>query len=54
MKIADGFEMACIIALKKLDEIAKVIDIKKNNHEALIEAAMTSLGSKVVSKSKRQ
>jgi len=43
----------CEIALKRLDEIAEEIDITSNNHENLILAGMTSLGSKVVSKFKR-
>ena len=53
LKIADGFDKACDIAVKRLEEITEEIDVKSNNHESLIEAAMTSLGSKVVSKYKR-
>jgi T-complex protein 1 subunit epsilon len=53
LNIADGFDKACDIACKRLDEISEEIDIKENNHERLIEAAMISLGSKVVSKNKR-
>lgn len=53
LKIADGFDKACDIAVKRLEEITEKIDVKSNNHETLIEAAMTSLGSKVVSKYKR-
>lgn len=54
LKIADGFDKACEIACKRLDEIAEVIDIQENKHERLIEAAMTALSSKVVSKNKRK
>lgn len=53
LKIADGFDKACEIAIKRLEEITEKIDIAANGHETLIEAAMTSLGSKVVSKYKR-
>lgn len=49
LRISDGFEKACEIAMKKLDDICDEINIFENNNEKLIEAAMTSLGSKVVS-----
>lgn len=49
LKISDGFEKACEIAVNKLDELCEEVDILSNNNEKLIEAAMTSLGSKVVS-----
>lgn len=54
LKIADGFDKACEIAINRLQEISETIDIKSNNSERLIEAAITSLGSKVVSKYKRK
>lgn len=50
LKIADGFEVACDIAVKRLDAIAEEINITKNNHEFLRKCATTALGSKVVSK----
>lgn len=49
LKIADGFDRACEIAVKKLDEVAQDINIAKNNYEKLKECAKTALGSKVVS-----
>jgi len=49
LKIADGFETACDIAVKKLDQIKEPLNITKNNHENLRKCAMTALGSKVVS-----
>ena len=52
MKIADGFEQACEIAVKKVKEISEPIDIKKNDYEFLRKCATTALGSKVVSKCK--
>eukprot|EP01017_Pseudomicrothorax_dubius_P007591 TRINITY_DN12374_c0_g3_i2.p1 TRINITY_DN12374_c0_g3~~TRINITY_DN12374_c0_g3_i2.p1 ORF type:complete len:537 (+),score=191.32 TRINITY_DN12374_c0_g3_i2:145-1755(+) len=54
LKIADGFERACEVAVKRLEAIAETIDIEADNHEALIRAGMVSLGSKVVSKNQRQ
>ena len=54
LKIADGFEKACEMAIEKVDEVATDLDIEANNHEELIKCAMTALGSKVVSKHKRE
>lgn len=54
LKIADGFDKGCEIAIKRLEAISEKIDITENDHEKLIEAAITSLGSKVVSKYKRK
>jgi len=54
LKISDGFEKACDLAIKRLEEIAEEIDIDSNDHENLKKAAMTSLGSKVVSKYKKE
>ncbi len=53
LKISDGFDRACDLAVKRLNEIAEEINITEQNHERLIEAAMIALGSKVVSKNKR-
>ena len=50
MKIADGFDKACDIAVKKLESIQEEINITKNDHDYLKKCAMTALGSKVVSK----
>jgi T-complex protein 1 subunit epsilon len=44
-KIADGFDLACKMTLKKLDEIAEEFPIA--DKEAMIRTAITSLGSKV-------
>jgi T-complex protein 1 subunit epsilon len=54
LKIADGFEKGCELAIKRLEEIAEEIDIDANDNENLKKAAMTSLGSKVVSKHKKE
>ena len=50
LKIADGFEKACDIAVEKLEDIKEEINITKNDYEQLKKCAVTSLGSKVVSK----
>jgi T-complex protein 1 subunit epsilon len=50
LKIADGFERACDIAVKRIADIQEEIDIQKNDHEFLKKCATTALGSKVVSK----
>lgn len=50
MKIADGFEKACDIAVARIEEIKEEINIQKNDHEFLKKCAITALGSKVVSK----
>ena len=49
LKIADGFEKACDIAVAKLDTIQEELNITKNNHQNLRKCAKTALGSKVVS-----
>jgi T-complex protein 1 subunit epsilon len=54
LKIADGFEKACEMAVTRLDAISEDLDIEANEHEELIKCAMTALGSKVVSKQKRK
>lgn len=54
LKVADGFEKACEIAVKKIEDIAIELDIEENKNEELIKCAMTALGSKVVSKQKRE
>ena len=50
LKIADGFERACDIAVGRIDEIQEELDIFKNDHAKLRACAKTALGSKVVSK----
>lgn len=46
-KIAAGYSRACELACKKLDEIAQTLPPILQNKEALIETAMTTLGSKM-------
>ncbi|CAE6390526.1 unnamed protein product [Rhizoctonia solani] len=50
IRIADGFEKACAVAVAHLDKISDTVDFSKENTENLLKTAMTSLGSKIVSK----
>ncbi|KAI0039659.1 hypothetical protein FA95DRAFT_1567036 [Auriscalpium vulgare] len=54
IRIADGFERACSIAVKNLETIADRIEYSKDDTENLLKIAMTSLGSKIVSKEHQQ
>lgn len=54
LKIADGFEKACEIAVKRLEEISEEVNIDINKNENLKLAARTALGSKVVSKCQKE
>jgi T-complex protein 1 subunit epsilon len=47
MRIADGFERACSVAVDHLDSISDKIEFTKSDKENLLKAAMTSLGSKM-------
>ena len=47
LKISDGFDKACDVAVAHLESISDHIDIRVNGNEALVHAAMTALGSKV-------
>jgi len=48
MKIADGYEQASLIALKKLEEIGDVFSIA--DRHSLVEVAKTTLSSKIVNR----
>lgn len=54
LRIARGFEIACELAVKRVEEIARDIDIMAQDHDALRKAASTALGPKVVSSQKEQ
>lgn len=47
IRIADGFERACAVAVKHLDDISDTIEFDRNNVANLKKTAMTSLGSKM-------
>jgi len=50
IRIADGFDQACEVAVEKLEEIADAVEFTGENTENLLRCAKTSLGSKIVSK----
>ena len=50
IRVADVFERACQVAVDKLDEIGDVIPFSPQDTSNLLKTAMTSLGSKIVSK----
>ncbi|KAL2012188.1 hypothetical protein VTN00DRAFT_4906 [Thermoascus crustaceus] len=54
IRIADGYDHACEIAVAQLDKISDEIKFTRENTENLIKVAKTSLGSKIVSKSHDQ
>lgn len=50
IRIADGFERACDIAVAALEKVADVVEFDREHIEELLKVAKTSLGSKIVSK----
>lgn len=50
IRIADGFDEACKIAVGHLDKIADEVPVSADDTATLLRAAKTSLGSKIVSK----
>ncbi|KAG1834292.1 chaperonin Cpn60/TCP-1 family [Suillus subalutaceus] len=54
IRIADGFDRACTVACEKLDSISDRVEFSPENKENLLKTAMTSLGSKIVSKELQQ
>ncbi|CRJ90932.1 hypothetical protein BN1723_008496 [Verticillium longisporum] len=54
IRIADGYDQACDIAVAELDKISDTIEFSKEDTENLVKVARTSLGSKIVSKSHDQ
>jgi len=47
IRIADGFDRACAVAVSNLENIADTIEYGKTQTENLLKTAMTSLGSKM-------
>lgn len=47
IKIADGFERACAVAVKELDRVGDVIEFSKDDTKELLKVAQTSMGSKM-------
>ncbi|KAL4854794.1 T-complex protein 1 subunit epsilon [Chlorella vulgaris] len=54
LRIAEGYEMACKVALKRLDEIAATFEHDADNNEELVKTCMTTLSSKIVGRHKRE
>ncbi|WVO16383.1 T-complex protein 1 subunit epsilon [Cryptococcus depauperatus] len=49
IRIADGYEKACDIAVAELDKVADKIEFSKEDTSNLFKTAKTALGSKIVS-----
>lgn len=47
IRIADGFDRACAVAVEELDRISDRVEFSKDNTSNLLKTAMTSLGSKM-------
>ena len=47
IRIADGYDQACEVAIAKLDRISDTIEFGRGNTENLVRVAKTSLGSKM-------
>ena len=47
VRIADGYDQACEIAVSELDRISDNIEFNKNDQSNLVKVAKTSLGSKM-------
>ena len=54
IRIADGYDEACEVAVAELDKISDTIPFSREHQENLIKVARTSLGSKIVSKAHDQ
>ncbi|ERF68608.1 T-complex protein 1 subunit epsilon [Endocarpon pusillum Z07020] len=54
IRIADGYDEACEVAVAHLDSISDTIPFSKDRQENLVKVAKTSLGSKIVSKAHDQ
>jgi len=52
VRIAEGFEVACSIATRRLEEIAETVDASSDTF--LVDTAMTTLSSKIVNMYKKQ
>ena len=54
VRVAEGFEQACAIAVKHLGTIAQTVQFSKDNLEPLVLTAMTTLSSKIINVHKRK
>lgn len=54
IRIAEGYEMAALAAVKECDRISETFPVDLANPEPLIKTAMTTLSSKIINKCHRQ
>jgi T-complex protein 1 subunit epsilon len=54
LRIAEGFERACDVAVSRLTEIAETLEFSPSDHALLDEVCQTTLNSKVVSRFRNQ
>ena len=54
VRIADGFEHACEVAVERLAEIADTVEFTSDNISPLLETASTTLSSKIINVHKAQ
>jgi T-complex protein 1 subunit epsilon len=47
LRVAEGYEMACRVAIANLEAIATKWDFSKDDIEPLVQTCMTTLSSKV-------
>ena len=47
IRISDGFERACQVAVQHLEKVADVVEFDKGHREVLLKTAKTCLGSKM-------
>ncbi len=46
-RIAEGYEMACKVAVKRLEEISTKFEFSRDDMEPLVRTCMTTLSSKM-------
>lgn len=54
LRVATGYEKACEVAVKRVQDVARQVDVMKDDCAALKKAASTALGSKIVSSRQEQ
>lgn len=54
LRIAEGYELACKVAIENLELIATTFEFSKEDYEPLVKTCMTTLSSKIVGRCKRE
>ena len=54
VRIAEGYEAACEVAIKRLGEIGDKVEFTREDTEPLVTTAMTTLNSKIINVNRRQ